>query len=94
MISQLQQQLAERNVAVTQLQTLLSSCEANDNQEESRRVGELVGALTSEIQRGQPRNGPTGMFTNGEANPKPIKCRKRTAERINEDLQNKPSVQC
>jgi chromosome segregation ATPase len=50
LISQLQQQVAERNVAVTQLQTLLSRC---DNQEENRRIQELVQALTSEIQRGQ-----------------------------------------
>lgn len=50
LISQLQQQLTERNAANTQLQTLLSRC---DNQEESRRVGALVEALTGEIQRGQ-----------------------------------------
>jgi chromosome segregation ATPase len=50
LISQLQQQVSERNVTVTQLQTLLSRC---DNQEENRRIGELVQALTGEIQRGQ-----------------------------------------
>ena len=36
--------------AITQLQTLLSRC---DNQGENRRIGELVQALTNEIQRGQ-----------------------------------------
>lgn len=50
LISQLQQQVSEKNTAIVQLQTLLSRC---DNQEESRRIGELVQALTGEIQRGQ-----------------------------------------
>jgi TolA-binding protein len=50
LITNLQQQLAERNASISQLQTLLSRC---DNQEDSRRIGELVQALTTEIQRGQ-----------------------------------------
>lgn len=58
-INQLEQQLNERNVAITQLQTLLSRCDSlvSPGQEETRRpinrIGELVQALTNEIQRGQ-----------------------------------------
>ena len=50
MISQLQQQVNEKNTTIIQLQSLLSRC---DNQEENKRIQELVSALTSEIQRGQ-----------------------------------------
>jgi predicted RNase H-like nuclease (RuvC/YqgF family) len=53
-ISQLQQQLNERNTTIIQLQSLLSRSEAGDgNQEERGRVQEITQALTNEIQRGQ-----------------------------------------